>query len=130
MVLVFYMSSYVAMLQNHFQVIERAQVYDWDHYLQCPKGGTPKAGNSELCFLCSAHHIVVIYICIKFQNNISNIFKLQSRHMYYRNHDFQCSKGHNSKSSLRRVTVLVFCTSAHDALHFIKIYKTVCNLLS
>ena len=25
---------------------------------------TPKAGNSELWFLCSAHHIMVIYICI------------------------------------------------------------------
>ena len=37
---------------------------------------TPKAGNSELWFLCSAHHIMVIYICIKFQENISNSFQV------------------------------------------------------
>ena len=33
---------------------------------------TPKAGNSELQFLCLANCIMVIYICIKFQENISN----------------------------------------------------------
>ena len=36
----------------------------------------PKAGNSELWFLCSAHHIMVIYICINFQENISNSFQV------------------------------------------------------
>ena len=35
---------------------------------------TPKVGNLELWFLCSAHHIMVIYICIKFQANISKRF--------------------------------------------------------
>ena len=37
---------------------------------------TPKAGNLELWFLCSAHNIMVIYICIKFQENISNSFQV------------------------------------------------------
>ena len=37
---------------------------------------TPKAGNLELWFLCSAHHIIVVYICIKFQENISNGFQV------------------------------------------------------
>ena len=37
---------------------------------------TPKSGTSELWFLCSAHHIMVIYICIKFQENISNSFQV------------------------------------------------------
>ena len=68
---------------------------------------TPKAGNSEIWFLCSANQIMVIYICIMFQENIS-VFKLQSVHRYIRNHYFQCSKGHISKSRLSRVTVLVF----------------------
>ena len=68
---------------------------------------TPKVGHSELGFLCSAHHIMVIYICIKFQENISN--------------SFQVTKGHNSKSRLSRVTVLVFCTSSYDALHLCEV---------
>ena len=50
-VLVFNMPSYVALdfceasrkSLKHFQDIERAQVYDWDHYLQCPKGGNSKS---------------------------------------------------------------------------------------
>ena len=37
---------------------------------------TPKTGNSELWFLCSAHHIKVIYVCIKFQESISNSFQV------------------------------------------------------
>ena len=40
---------------------------------------TPKAGNLVLWFLCSAHHIMVIYICIKFQANISNGFQETER---------------------------------------------------
>ena len=38
---------------------------------------TPKASNSEFCFLCSADYIMVIHICIKFQEIIS-VFKLQN----------------------------------------------------
>ena len=79
---------------------------------------TPKADNSELWFLCSANHIMEIYICMKFQENIS-VFKLQSGHIhvYYRNHYFQCSKGHHSKGRLSNVTVLLFCTWSHDGSH-------------
>ena len=39
----------------------------------------PKAGNSEVWFLCSAHHIMVTYICIKVQENISNSFQVTER---------------------------------------------------
>ena len=39
----------------------------------------------------------------------------------YRNHYFQCSKGHNSKSRLSRVTALVFCTLSHNALYFCEV---------
>ena len=34
----------------------------------------PKACTSELQVLCFAHHIMMIYICIKFQENISEQF--------------------------------------------------------
>ena len=37
---------------------------------------TPKAGKSESRFLCFANCITVIYICIKFQENISNSFQV------------------------------------------------------
>ena len=40
------------------------------------KAVTRKAGNSELWFLSSAQHFMVIYICIKVQENISNSFQV------------------------------------------------------
>ena len=61
---------------------------------------------------------MVIYICIKFQENISNSFQVTEwTKIYYRNHHFQSSKGHISKYRLIRVTVLVFCTLCHNASH-------------
>ena len=32
---------------------------------------TPKVGKPELCFICSASHLIVLYICVKFHENIS-----------------------------------------------------------
>ena len=76
---------------------------------------TPKAGNSELLFLCFAKCIIVIYICIKFHENISNSFQATEwTQIYYRYHYFQSSKGINSKSRLTRVTFFVFCILSHD----------------
>ena len=57
---------------------------------------TPKADNSELRFVCFTHRIIVIYICIKFQENIWYSFKVTE----------SIFKGHNSKIRLTRVTVL------------------------
>ena len=37
---------------------------------------TLKAGNSDVWLLCSAHHIMLMYICIKFKKNISNSFQV------------------------------------------------------
>ena len=51
---------------------------------------TPKAGKSELGFLSFANCIMVIYICIKFQENILNSF---------------------------HVTVFVFCMLSYGALN-------------
>ena len=31
---------------------------------------TPKVGKSELQFMCSAHRLIVLYICVKFRENI------------------------------------------------------------
>ena len=51
------------------------------------------------------------------------VFKLQSGHIYYRNHYFQCSKGHDSKNRLSRVRVLMGCTSSYDALHLCEFFR-------
>ena len=78
---------------------------------------TPKAGNSELRFFCFAHRLMVIYICLRFQE-ISNSFKvIEWTQTYYRNNYFQSLKGNNSKSRWDRVMVPLFCTLSHDALH-------------
>ena len=33
---------------------------------------TPKEGKPELWFMCSAHSLIVLYICVKFDENISD----------------------------------------------------------
>ena len=54
---------------------------------------TPKAGKSDLRFLCFANCFMMIYICIKFQENIVNSFQVTEwTQIYYRNHYFQSSK--------------------------------------
>ena len=66
--------------------------------------------------------IMVIYICITFQETISNSFQVTAlSQIYYRNHYFQSSKGHNSKRRLTRVTVLVFCILSYNAFHLYKV---------
>ena len=73
---------------------------------------------------------MVTYICIKVQENISNTEHFQvteGTQIYYRNYYFQSSKGHNSKSRLIRVTVLVFCTLIYNALHLCEVSSNVWN---
>ena len=93
------------------------------------KGRNSKSSKSELWFFCFANCIMVIYICmIKFQEHISNSFQFTEwTQIYYRNHYFQSSKGSKSKSRLTRVTVLVFCTSSHDALHLCEVHQNIWN---
>ena len=42
---------------------------------------TPKVSKPELRFMCSARCLIVLYICVKFHENILNgVFNLQSGH--------------------------------------------------
>ena len=77
-------------------------------YMTCFKGRKlQKVGKSELRFLCFANCITVTYICIKFQENISNSFQVTEwTQIYYRNHYFQSSEGHNLKRRLTRLPFL------------------------
>ena len=82
---------------------------------------------------------MMLYIYVKFHQNIWNGFQLTERiHLHSRNDYFQyllCSKGRNYKSRLTRVTVSVFCMLSHGALHLWEVsskYRsgTVFNLLN
>ena len=56
---------------------------------------TPKVGKPELRFMCSALWLIVLYICVKFRENIE-LTRVHNRNSYFQ---YQlCSKGRNSKS--------------------------------
>ena len=40
---------------------------------------TPKVGKPEKRFMCSAHHLMVFNICVKFHENMSSCFKVMER---------------------------------------------------
>ena len=55
---------------NRFQLTERrTQVHGRNGYVQCSKAITPKVGKPDLRFMCSAHCLILLYICVKFTLN-------------------------------------------------------------
>ena len=89
-----------------------------------------KVCKPELWFLCSAHPIIVFYICMKFHENISNDFKdIEQTHVYGGHGHCQYSKGNNSKSRKTRVTVHVFCMSSHGANICVKFHENMPSCL-
>ena len=40
---------------------------------------TPKVGKPELWFMFSTHHLIVLYICMKFSENISDSIRVIER---------------------------------------------------
>ena len=40
---------------------------------------TPKVGKPELWFMCSAHCLIVLYICVKFGKIISDYIRVMER---------------------------------------------------
>ena len=59
---------------NGFWVTERTQPYHKFYYFQFQRAITPKIHNPELRFLRSAHRLMLLYICVKFHEYISNSF--------------------------------------------------------
>ena len=41
---------------------------------------TPKVGKPELQFMCSAHRLIMLYICVKFLENTWRVSELWSGH--------------------------------------------------
>ena len=84
---------------------------------------TPKVAKPELQFMCSAHHLLMLYICVKLHENISNGFQLtEQKRVHGRNGYVQCSKYNNSKSKQTKVMVHALCTSTHSALHLCEVW--------
>ena len=85
-----------------------------------------KVGKPELWFMCSAHSLIVLYICVKFCENISNGFQhTEPTWLHGRNGYAQCSKGNNTKSKQTRVRIHVFCTLSHSALHLCEVWWNI-----
>ena len=83
------------------------------------RGITPKMYRQVLGFLWSACCLMMLYISMKFHENILNGFQVFER---TRNDHWQISKGNNSKNVFTRVMVLVVCTSSDNALYFYEIF--------
>ena len=65
----------------------------------------------------TAYHLMTLYICTKFQENISKDFKvIKGTHT-------EITKGHNSIKYVDGVTVLVLCTSPDNALYFSQVLR-------
>ena len=60
------------------------------------KAITPKVGNQQLHFMCSAHRLIILYVCVKFRENITNgIGVMERTRVHGRNSYVRCSKGNN-----------------------------------
>ena len=83
---------------------------------------TPKVGKSELWLICSACCMMVLYICMKLRENITNGIRVMERtRVHGRNGWFQYSKGNNSKSRKSKPMAHVFCTLSDGALHWCEV---------
>ena len=54
-----------------FQLSEQTQVRGRNGYVQCSQGNNSKSSKPKLWFMCSACHHIMLYICVKFRENIS-----------------------------------------------------------
>ena len=88
---------------------------------------TLKVGKQELWFMCSACHLMVFNICVKFHENMSGGFKVMERtqKLLTEKHTNTDTHIENTKTiyhialhtsyarGITRVTVHVFCMSSH-----------------
>ena len=107
---------------NSFKVTEQTQICLRNCHLQSSKGHNSKSINIR---------VMVLAFCMlsnvgKYLYEVS--WRYLERFLSYRaditisqNLLFSISKGHNSKNTQSRVTVLALCTSSHVALHLCKV---------
>ena len=61
-------------MSNDFKVMKPTR-----KLINAQRAITPKIGKPELWFMCSAHRLMVINICVKFHENMSSGFKVMER---------------------------------------------------
>ena len=61
-------------MSSGFKLTERTQ-----KIVNTQRAITPKVGKPELRFMCSACHLMVLNICVKFHENMSSSFKVMER---------------------------------------------------
>ena len=113
-------------------------MYSGNGHFQYSRAITLKVG--ELRFMCSAHRLMVLNICIKFHENMSGSFKVmeQTGKLLTDTHTQKKQKLytplHTSYAGgITRDMVHVFCMSSHGLLFkwsFMKICQAVLNLWS
>ena len=64
---------------NGFQLIERTGVHGGNDYVQCSEGNNSNSRQKKLPFICSAHCLMMFYICVKFRENITNGIRVMER---------------------------------------------------
>ena len=72
----------------------------------------------ELWYLFSAYCLMLLYICIKFHENISEGFTAIEGLLFPYS---EFSKGHNSLKTVRIVMIFVFCILSDLALYLYKV---------
>ena len=73
---------------------------------------TPKVGKPELWFICSASRLIVLYIFVKFRENILKSFQLTERtRVHGRNGYVQCPKSNNS--NVGKPELWFMCSACH-----------------
>ena len=72
----------------------------------------------ELWYLISAYCLTLLYVCIKFHENISKGFRAIEGLLFPYS---GFSKGHNSVKNVGRVMVFVFCILSDLALYLYKV---------
>ena len=67
--------------------------------------------------MCSACRLILLYICVKFHENISNCFQITEwTRVHGRNGYVQCSKGSNSNSRQIRDMVPLICVKFGETI--------------
>ena len=77
--MVFYICVVSWKFTDGIRVMERTRVHGRNGCVQRSKGNSSKSRQPELRFLCSAHRLMVLYIAVKFRENISNGIRVMER---------------------------------------------------